>query len=140
MPSPLRRRSRLLLVGLAGVISVSAGTVLVFRLVRVETLDSLPTQVLLAVLGLLVLPVLTAWAFWLQRSLALKGDIEPRDFQPMAMMYEPPAPKRAAAQPPARDDTDVPGRHAEPAPGRRPARGVRTRSRIHEPAPDQRRA
>lgn len=138
MPSPLRRRARLLLVSLAGLISLAAGTVLVFRLMRVDTLDTLPTQVLLAVLGLLVLPVLSAWAFWLQRSLALRGHIEPREFQPVPQMFE------VAALPPVVEATaepaaEVPGRHAETVPGRRPARGVRSKARIHEPAPEQRR-
>ena len=138
MPSPLRRRVRLLLVSMVGVISMVAGTILVFRLMRVETLDTLPTQVLLAVLGLLILPVLSAWMFWLQRSLALPGPVEPREFQPLAVMLIEPEPM-AALTGAFEAVVEVPGRHAEAVLGRRPARAGRTRTRIHEAAPDQRR-
>jgi hypothetical protein len=129
MLSPLRRRSRLLLVPLAGVFSIVAGTILVFRLIRVDTMNALPTPVLLAVLGLLALPVVCAWAFWLQRSMAARAEAARTLAQAEDDLVETPA------QEPARHSSGIPGRQASRVSGRRTHR---TKARIHEPTPDLR--
>lgn len=52
---------------LAAGLSMAAGFALIFRLFTPATVSSLPTPALLGVIGLLVLPPLTAWAFAAER-------------------------------------------------------------------------
>lgn len=60
-------RSRWLLVCLVCLTSMVGGGLLVFRLVRPETVSRLSTHELVALLGLLLLPALTVWAFVFER-------------------------------------------------------------------------
>ena len=67
------RSARLSLVVLAVIISMAAGGALVFRLVTPGTVSSLATHELIALLGLLLLPVATAWAFFADRRAARRA-------------------------------------------------------------------
>lgn len=57
-------RARLAMITVVGAISVIAGLILIFRLGTPRNLERLHTWEIVAMLGLLVLPVLTVWAFY----------------------------------------------------------------------------
>lgn len=74
--------SRLRCLGLAGVcaVSVLAGLALVFRLVTVEGVSRLHTYELVGLLGLLVLPVATGFAYAADRRAAAGEKPDSADF------------------------------------------------------------
>lgn len=57
-------RARLALITVVGAISIIAGLMLIFRLGTPRNLERLHTWEIVAMLGLLVLPALTVWAFY----------------------------------------------------------------------------
>jgi hypothetical protein len=66
-------RPRPILGAVTALLSVASGFVLVFRLLTPGTLDRIPTPVLLGVLALLALPLLTVWAFFIERRAATRA-------------------------------------------------------------------
>ena len=71
MASPFGRVRHIAAAGI-GIGSILAGLFLAFGLVTPGVVERLPTSELLGLLGLLVLPLATLWAYWADRHAAAR--------------------------------------------------------------------
>ncbi len=125
-----KRRVRWAGVGVSCLVSVGLGLALVFRVVTPETLSRVHTPELLAMMGLLVMPGLAAWAIHTERRIRLKklrqaealaaaaaplAELKPSAPLPSPWLSaRPPAASPAQASPHRREpQRPTPGRHAE---------------------------
>lgn len=100
---------------LCAVLSTAAGCMLLFRLVTPDTVGKLATYELLGLLGLVVLPWITLWAFMVDRRLARQLVAHEHAHAAAAHESERPIAPALLSTVPARDPAHgrVPGRQVE---------------------------
>lgn len=109
------QRWRVFAAALCAVVSTGAGCMLLFRLVTPDTVGKLATYELLGLLGLVVLPWITLWAFMVDRRLSRQTMTPERAHAAAAHESESAVPAATSAAVPSRDPAHgrIPGRQVE---------------------------